>query len=166
MRMSSIILLCAFTVSACNSRPATEGSRDRPLAVNASKGLLEQAKLAGITFRFEADKKEYAVGSPIMIVVYAENTSERKVALRPRSIYPSLFDFGVFDNGKHVPYTMNMALNTIGKTVTIPARSRIVWIRENVVESTKAGDGSSPISVRGRHRLSFWTGNAVDIIVK
>lgn len=153
-------------VSACDSRSATEGSKDRRLAVNASKDILEQAKLAGITFRFEADKKEYAVGSPIIIVVYAENTSDRKVVLWPRSIYPSLFDFGVWDNGKHVPYTVNMALNTLGKTVTIPPRSTIVWTRENVVETTKAGGGSSSISVPGTHRLSFWTGNAVDIIVK
>lgn len=128
--------------------------------------LVAQAKATGIKFEFASDRQEYSVGDPVTVTVHATNRSNYDVLLRPHSTYPSLFDFGILDNGKHIPYTVNMAINSKGKIVRVPAKSKILWAKENIVETTKAGDGSSAISAKGKHVLSFGTGNSVEITVK
>jgi hypothetical protein len=161
------ILLFAFAFSACtqSDKPA-EPAAPRETQPKRQSVLL-QAKAAGVIFEFEADKEEYSSSEPITITVHAVNKSDADVVLRPRSTYPSLFDFGILDNGKHVPWTLNMALNfKQEQNVHIPAKSRIKWSEEDIVETTKTGGGASLFSARGKHVLSFGTGNTIEIRVK
>jgi len=149
-----------------------ENAGDFQEAPDASKALylrgdvIGQARRSGVEFEFESDKRTYAVGEPIIITVHVINKSDRDVVLRPRSTYPSLFDFEILDNGQRVPWTVNMAANLRGdQKVSIPAGSRIQWSREDIVGSTKAGGGSA-FSARGKHVLSFGIGNSVEITVQ
>ena len=166
MKNSVSTLLCMFAISACAPHGDTQTSvAGRPVP-SVPRRLIKQARSTGVEFEFESDRRDYSAGDPITIIVHVVNKSERDILLHPRGIYPSLFDFGVLDNGKHVPYTLNMALNTIGKTVQVPAKSRILWAKENIVETTKAGDGTSAFSAKGKHVLSFGIGNSVRITVE
>jgi len=146
--------------------PPYFGKGARPPMASMSTSPIAQAEATGVVFEFAPDRQEYSAGDPISIIVHVANNSDHDVLLYPRSTYPSLFDFGILDNGKHVPYTVNMAINSKGKTVRVPANSKILWAKENIVETTKAGDGSSAISAKGKHVLSFGTGNSVELTVK
>lgn len=161
------ILICVFGLSACTQRPDPAAPAVDRQPQSVSQSVIAQAKAAGVEFEFESDNQTYAAGVPITIIVNAVNKSERDAVLRPSSTYPSLFDFGILHNGKHVAYTVNMARNfRDDQTVRIPSKSRIKWCEENIVETTRTGDGSSVFSEKGKHVLSFGTGNTIEIRVK
>jgi len=144
--------LCEPTVS----RPPRPG----PSAVAAA------AARAGVRFQFTIEKKVFRVGEPVLVTARAINPTDKEVVLQPESMYPSLFDFGIWDNGQPLMYSVNMARNTTNKAVTIPAKSSIVWAKEDVVACTMAfGGGPSSLRQQGKHRLSFGTGEVLEFVI-
>ncbi len=59
-----------------------------------------------------------------------------------------------------------MAMNPGDKTVLIPAKSSIVWTKEDITVCTRAlGGGESSLRKPGKHRLSFGSGDVFDFTI-
>lgn len=124
------------------------------------------AARVGVRFQFSIAKRTFRTKEPIIVTVRAINPTDRDVSLKPKSTYPSLFDFEIWDGGKMLQYSVNMAMNPGDKTVLIPAKSSVVWTKEDVAACTMAfGGGKSSLRKPGKHRLSFGTGDAFDLTV-
>jgi len=171
-----ICVLVATVLVGCSRRDensATSDDTQTDQSVRAEwpprpgpSSVAQTAARVGVHFQFSIAKRTFRTREPIIVTVRAINPTDRDVSLKPKSRYPSLFDFGIWDGGKMLQYSVNMARNPGDKTVLIPAKSSVVWATEDVAANTMAfGGGESSLRKPGRHRLSFGIGNAFDFTV-
>lgn len=171
---TTIIAVCILLIGGCSRANHSHQESPDPFplehetVISAKSKLpspLRDANRVGVQFKFEVERQRFVEGEPIVVTVHAINTTERDVQLRPKSLYPSLFDFGIWDNNQPLQYSVNMAINTGNKTVTIPVNSRVLWTKEDIVANTMGFGGKrSSLRIPGPHKVMFGFGENQHVI--